>query len=201
MKQLKLILFLILGILVLMIVVFNIPSRKEVAREEPLSQAERDSIDAAIAYANRPWQLGEFVDDFGDRTGDKFIGTTIDGTFSNSATSNSYLHVRLLVTKDNAGIFLHEYERSGPPQKFIGSGTVMLRNSNNETISLRSTRTWNDSGGILIINGFVRSNFTELRDFLMKSVGEVRVVIRNEYSSVYNFTVDATGFTAEYNLL
>ena len=212
MKNTGMIIFIIIG-LVTLVIYFDIPAviqkpPKQLSAEDSLSlaisdsinQVRLDSIAAVRAYENRHWKLGNFVDEFGDLTGEKNIRTTVEGTFSNSATRDSYLYARILITKVNAGIFLHEYQRSGPAEKFIGSGTIMLRNSNNEDLRITTSRSWGQDGGLLIDNS-IRPNFSQLRNFLMKSVGEVRVVIRDQYSSVYNFTIDATGFTAGYIFL
>ena len=43
--------------------------------------------------------------------------------------------------------------------------------------------------------------YSNLRNFIKKSIGEIKVVINDKYSSVYRFTIDATGFTDEFNLL
>lgn len=79
------------------------------------------------AYRNRPWKLNYFVDDFSERTNKAYIETSVDGLFSNSAVSNQYLYAEIIFTKTSAGIFLHEYKRSSPAEKFIGSATIRMK--------------------------------------------------------------------------
>jgi len=39
------------------------------------------------------------------------------------------------------------------------------------------------------------NDYINFRNFIRRSEGDIRIVIPDDYSSVYNFTVDATGFT------
>lgn len=56
------------------------------------------------------WQIQEFVDEFNDPTGDKYIvAGPFEGTFSNSATSNSELLAYVFCDGNNLWIELHEY--------------------------------------------------------------------------------------------
>ena len=55
------------------------------------------------------WELGEFVDEFKQPTGEKYISTQVSGTFSNSATTNSNLIAILQVTSEDVAIMLWEY--------------------------------------------------------------------------------------------
>ena len=50
---------------------------------------------------NQKWKVSYFVDEFGDSTTDKYVTTEkyIWGKFSNSATDNSKLKVKFLITK------------------------------------------------------------------------------------------------------
>jgi len=159
----------------------------------------KDSIASAEKkYRNRPWKLDYFVDDFGESTNRKYIETYVDGLFSNSAVSNRYLYTNILITKTSVGIFLHEYNRSSPAKKFIGKVTIRMKNSNGVILDGFTFDIWSKNGGICIHQG---DYYYELRDLLKKSVGKIKVVIRDEYSSRYNFTIDATGFSREFNLL
>lgn len=163
-----------------------------------------DSTAAAEkAYRNRPWKKSYYVDEFGDETGVNNIRTKVTGTFSNSAVSGEILYVDIYVDKNSAGIFLHERSRSSPAEKFIGDGTIRMKNSNSETLTIYSYSEWSSSGGLLIRNKIwpEKYDYSKLISFLKRSVGEIRVVIRDKYSSRYNFTIDATGFTKEFSLL
>lgn len=55
------------------------------------------------------WHFDDFVDEFQQPTGRKFIATYSYGTFSNSATSNSTLRACIQVTNSSVSIILWEY--------------------------------------------------------------------------------------------
>lgn len=170
-------------------------------KEDSLFKIYRDSLqavsDAKLAYENRPWKIGEYSDQFGDPTGEKFISTNTIGNFSNSATSNSDLWVKIIIEKSIAGLFLHQYSPSDQAEKFIGNGKMFLKNEKGEKIEILIGGHWNQNGGIRIEN----NNFTKLISFLKKSPGEIIVVVHNEYSSIYNFSIKGDGFNDEFKLL
>jgi hypothetical protein len=174
--------------------------RPTLPSEDSLINARFDSIQQVIIDSitkAETWKLGTFSDEFGDPTSKKFIKTYLSGIFSNSATSNTPLYVEVLVTKTNIGIFLHEYGASNPPQTFIGLGKVKMKNSANEIIEVNSNGDWNQNGGIKISD----IDCKKFISFLNKSVGEIKVVIHDEYNSEYVFNIDVTGFKEEFKLL
>lgn len=162
-------------------------------------EAEKETL------TNRRWEIRTFVNEYGEKTEEKYIETKTDGTFSNSATSNSYLRTEIILTKKAAGIFLHEYKESSAPVKFIGSSRVKMKNNNNEEIEIFSGRSWNQTGGILIDNNNHtqgnESDYSKFLRFLKKSNGEIKFVIYDKYSSVYRFSVDMGGFEEEFSKL
>lgn len=143
------------------------------------------------------WTINSFVDEFGESGGDKYVQTIAYGSFSNSATSNSYLMVKLLVTTKNAAVFLHEYHDSGPAQKFVGTGKIRLKNQEGKDVTLYSFSEWNQEGGLLLDG----NNYKKLKDFILNSTGTIKAVIYDEYSSVYNFSFDVSGFSDHYKEL
>jgi hypothetical protein len=87
---------------------------KERAEREALAAAEREARNVRIAEHNKKntgiWQIRYFVDKFGDPTEEPYITTTIEGTFSNSATRNSELTAVIFVSeKDEFAFELYEY--------------------------------------------------------------------------------------------
>lgn len=176
-----------------------------IAINDSIHRVKKDSTDKVkaekLAHLNRPWKLGTFNDEFGEPTKDKFIKTDTEGYFSNSATTNEYLYVKVLITNNAAGIFLHEYSRSSPAEKFIGSATIKLKNSEGEKLRIISVSEWNHNGGLLITNKYGSKGYSKFRNFLRKSAGIIKVVIYDDYSSSYKFDIDATGFTKEFSLL
>ncbi len=56
------------------------------------------------------WEVKYFVDDFGDPTNEGYISSNIiDGTFSNSATTNSKLKLYFIISNEDIGMKLFEY--------------------------------------------------------------------------------------------
>ncbi len=190
----------------------------KIALTDSLNELKPDSItesnpdEAAYLYRPRtksnaeegdlsgPWRAGTFVD---DPTNERFVETTADGTFSNSSTTNSYLFVEVFCKKNAAGIFLHELNKTQPPRKFVRTVQIRMKNSANKELTIKTARAWNQDGGILIENYLGRDvkqiDFSNFRDFIKESNGEIKVVISDDNSGVYNFTIDPSGFGEEFN--
>ncbi len=166
--------------------------KKLIEKEKQDSLARVDSIKKS--YESRAWKIDQFVDDFGEKKGDKYLFTLSDGQFSNSATSDSYLGVKILVEKKDAGIFLHEYSYDRPAAKFIGSGKIRMKNQDDKELTIFSYSEWNQKGGLLVTG----SDFNKLKKFLIESKGLIKVAISDEYSSSYQFNIDANWFDVEY---
>ena len=183
----------------------------ERAKADSIRKIEESKRAAELAYQNRPWKLDNFVDDFGDPDPNaKHIRFNTKGTFSNSATSNEILYVKLIITKSSVGIFLREYEITRSPEKPIGTWTILMKSASGETLTFYSSSEWSHTGGLAIRNNiynepnlkFLSSyDATKINNFLKRSSGTIKVVVQDAYSSTYRFDVDPTGFTREFNLL
>lgn len=196
MKTLKPI-FIVFGIIIFVIVIALI-NRNNNKTTNTNSLSDNSNISTTKVETKRiDWSIGSFVDDFGDRTGEKYIQIKTEGTFSNSATSNSFLGVELLFTKKHAGLFLHEYNNNRPAQHFIGNGTISLKNSDGIVVNGYTGSKWNNTGGITLSGG----TFTKIKNFLLKSTGQIRVHVQDEYSSTYDFTINADGFAEKFKSL
>lgn len=166
--------------------------------DSTLAVLSSDTTLSAVNVApEEAWTVDSFVDEFGESEGDKYVQTTTNGSFSNSATSNSYLMVKLLVTRKNAGIFLHEYRDNEPAQKFIGTGKIRLKNQEGKDVTVYSFSAWGQEGGLLIDG----DNYKKFKDFILNSTGTIKAVIYDDYSSVYNLSFDVSGFSNHYNEL
>lgn len=78
-------------------------------------ELEKRDIESGIKDSSTLWSIRNYVDDFGDKTEEKYIGFDkyIVGTFSNSATTDSELYVQFLIDKANGvAIQLLEYGNS-----------------------------------------------------------------------------------------
>jgi len=142
------------------------------------------------------WTTHNFKDAFGDITKDKYIQTSTEGRFSNSATFNSRCKVQLLVDQSRLiGLYIYEYN-SGNAVSFIGKGYLLMKNSNGVVIRGNITDRYNRYGLLVTPNSYYHMGDIPL--FLSNSIGVVKVVICDSYSSTYNFTIDTTGFTSAY---
>lgn len=175
---------------------------------DSIEKAKEAEIAAKIAYQNRPWRVREYADEFGDLTGNLYISTIAHGTFSNSATRNSYLYAEIRVTKQYIGVLLTEYSELRPMVNFRGYGRLSLRNKEGDTFTTSTRSDWNKNGGLLFrdlystfSDEYLHTRYTDLFNFLKNCDGEVRVVVNDRYSSEYRFTIDLTGFIDEFNKL
>jgi len=184
----------------------------DIAAKEALEmlQTIKDSLNIVTSEKastlNKVWMLGTFVDEFGESTNKKYIKTGVVGYFSNSATSSGYLFAEVLFHNKAAGIFLHEYEMTNPPAKFIGTARIKMKNSVGKELQIFTGSEWSQEGGLLIENftaveGAETYDFSNFRDFIKNSEGEIKVVIYDKYSSTYRFDLNVDGFSEAYNSL
>jgi hypothetical protein len=178
------------------------------AVNDSIEKVRRDSIrietERKEKYEARPWKLSYYSDEFGDPTNKKFIKFTGYGYFSNSATSRDDLFVKVNCDKNSVGIFLHQYNWNSSAESPIGSWRVLMKNSKGETLELTINSKWNNSGGGSMSTykyGDKKSDVEKFIWFCKKSVGDISVVVKNEYSSTWSFKMSVDGFTKEYSLL
>ncbi len=139
-----------------------------------------------------PWVVKNYVGSNGEPSSRKYARLDSDGTFSNSTSSNNYLHAVILLNKENAGILLSKFKKSNPAEKFTGPAQINMKNSSGKELEMTSSRAWNKSGGILIEQN--NNDYSQFRIFMLQSEGIINVEIRGDSSSVYNFNINAYGF-------
>ena len=147
--------FILIGILA---VVFS-PSPEEIAKETEEIRARTESLEqenarkrAAAEEAAKLgiWAIGNFVDGFGEKTGEGYVynKTKISGVFTNSATKDSPLNVKFIYSKE-AGLGLELYEYTGDtPAHILSFQPIEIniqdkdgsRTSYRGTISTQGTR-------------------------------------------------------------
>ena len=77
---------------------------------DSLEKAKQDSIRRANIHELGIWKIGEYVNDFDEPTGEKYLYANVIGTFSNSATARSILGVKVKVFNDGSiGLYYDEY--------------------------------------------------------------------------------------------
>ena len=149
---------------------------------------------ATIAFAEETgntWTLAQYVDDFNDPTGESYIATTLAGTFTNSATNDSELTVKVIYDLKFFQIALKEYG-----QNTVGNSST---SSKNYVVSIKD-----DDGTVYQFEGFIYSGGDRIFLFsnqnsklldLIDQEGTLKFSITDN-SSRYNFTLNAGGFNA-----
>lgn len=106
---------------------------KEKKRQEELRLAEERRLETLrIAELNKTgnWKIANFVDEFGDLTGEKFLSQTIYGTFSNTATQDSRLRVRMFLELNDLNdpwFRFYEYDGSNAVKNSYGTDEYICK--------------------------------------------------------------------------
>ncbi len=170
----------------------------EIKRAEETARHARERAEELekIRKLKGDWKVSTFVDDFGDKTKEKYTWVDYtDSKFSNSATRNDVLEGRILVSKSGIDFRSYEYGRRNgrsSEAKFIGGGTLQMRNSKGKTISVPLT----DS--LCVYNWKCDKHYSTVVNFLKASGGNIRVILNSKYSTTHNITINADGFTYNY---
>lgn len=128
------------------------------------------------------WETNFYVDDFGDPTEESYSRVFCQGTFSNSATSNSELTVKVLDDGEYITISLYEYNRGSGARvgDYDGSlGEIQYKLSNGTTGTLKCHAP--KSGGIF----FSRKNYTAFKTLLTNNPGTTISFAVNEFDCDY----------------
>jgi hypothetical protein len=148
------------------------------------------------------WTVGSFVDEFGDKTDNKFISCSkvIQGTYSNVAVKDEKLRVILIITKNSVGMdFYEDYLgiKTDVAHTFIliQPAVISVKDKDGETKRFNGT-TPGISGQRLFI-----SSYDDMINILKKG-GTVQFSIREGDTSTYRFDIEnADGFEEAYNQL
>lgn len=133
------------------------------------------------------WAIEYYVDEFGDHTTDGFISTTIDGTFSNSATTNSPLRVKIVIDSSLVLINLYEYADSTP----VKGEEYMEFSVKDSKGTIYNITTYNDDYGNNTVRSSDGKSETIIRSILLEG-GEVKfsgISNRHRSLSKYVFTI------------
>lgn len=148
------------------------------------------------------WNVGNIVDDFDDPTGEHFVYATVEGTFSNTATTSSKTVIRLCqeFVKDTAPavrwiLEIHNYNWDNPVEDFYSDSTATIKiKADDGTITTFSKSNskygtyWN------IIAGQDARTLTKL----LSSNKVLKFSITIEKTK-YSFTVDCSGYSEVFH--
>tara|TARA_Y100000389_G_C17314648_1_gene439805 strand:+ start:407 stop:898 length:492 start_codon:yes stop_codon:yes gene_type:complete len=126
------------------------------------------------------WETVDIVDEFGDSTGESVIRTFAKGTFSNSATSNADLIVKVVDYGDAVMMELYEYSKApGVSMCYDGCiGEISVKNSSGEIKTHSSFAP--ESGGLYF------NSDDSFFNLIHNNLGEtIKVVVRERNFSKY----------------
>ncbi len=141
------------------------------------------------------WEIGEYVDEFKQPTGNKYMVVDSVGVFSNSVTSNSTLNAAVQIDKNNIGIMLWEYGRN------LVKGTFDYERYNITILDENGrkhyyTGTIYEGGSRVYFDDDDRNEVLTL----MRQNDTLKIYLEStKYSiSTYLFTIETKGFTETY---
>lgn len=141
------------------------------------------------------WGIEYYKDQFGEQTRKAYMTniSPIRGVFSNTATENSPLGVKLIVESYNKiALILYEYNDSNPVKDYDQQYIVYLKNNKDEKM------------GVIALNSSDRLNFYEkdcldiMKMFFKSSWVKFAIINRSRTSSTYNFGFELEGFQNVY---
>ena len=144
------------------------------------------------------WKASNYVDEFDNPTGKRFISTTVFGTFSNSATTNSNLTAAIQVDTEGVSIILWEYSSHQVKCSYkYDNYSITMLDTKNEKHTLSGTMY---AGGFRIY--IDEENETTVINALKQSGSISFHVVNSEYTtSKYTFTIETSNFSTLYQTL
>ncbi len=148
------------------------------------------------------FSIDYYVDEFNQPTSDGYVYnySYIEGTFSNSATTNSKLKVTMLVDKEDITFFLYEYGSSlvkNSSSRYVEEYNITMKTADNTKHSL--TGTIYCGGDRLFIDEKYEKKVLEA----LKSGEDVSfyIVQSDRTTTTYLFTIKTSNFAEKYNQL
>ena len=116
--------------------------KEELAEKTRKELEEKESVRLANLNNTGIWMVGYYADEFGEPTKKGYIRNTglIRGTFSNTATQDSDLDVKFLISNSSdISIQLYEYARNNPVKAYSPDNyTVLIQDREGNRLKLRA---------------------------------------------------------------
>jgi len=116
--------------------------KEELAEIKRKEAEEKERIRLENLNNTGMWDVGYYVDEFGEPTKEAYIynKSPVMGTFSNSATENSMLRVSFLISNSgNIALQLYEYNRNNPVKAYSPDYyTVQVQDKDGNRIKLEA---------------------------------------------------------------
>lgn len=149
---------------------------EEIEEQERQEAEEQERIRLENLNNTGMWEVAYYVDDFGEPTDEGYIRNTnwITGTFSNTATQNSRLNVRFLITNSSDISFkLYEYAGNNPVKAYSTERyRVLIQDNDGERYTFTATNYSDRIGfsaadsrtvhGIFMKSGTIKFSVTEI---------------------------------------
>ena len=175
-------------------------------RVEPLGHTTETGICSRCGKNFGKWTVKTSVDEFGDPTSDQYVTNInyFEGTFSNSATTDSKLLVYFVARKDGIGFGLYEYGSHLVKNSYSRSTkyNITIKTPDGEKVRMVGSMY---SGGSLIVMGNVLSNKANMERAIeiLSGTGSISFYVEeaDRTTTNYRFTVEASNFGEMYKSL
>ena len=134
------------------------------------------------------WNSSDVVDDFGDNTGQTVDRLFASGTFSNSATADSRLTVKLVDYISDKILFLDFYEYNSAPGARLARSEYLYLHVKLENGSVIKLKGFASKGGGLV---FSTKNYNKAKEIL-KSGNKMKCFISEGSTSSWSFVINKT---------
>lgn len=136
---------------------------------------------------NAQWKQGNYVDEFGDKTGDTFMFMRALGTFSNSATQNSKCIYGFYDSDNDMIVEVKEYGSSMATSINSTTEIIKIKTPSGEVKTVKNVF-FSKSGSLVFMN----NNYTQLK-YILTEKGRYVMVFRrsgryssSSYKAIFN---------------
>ena len=162
--------------------------KEELVEKKKRKAEEKERIRLANINNTGIWTVRYYVDDFGEPTKKGYISNTylIRGMFSNSATQDSELDVRFLISNSsNISIKLFEYAGNNPVKAYsYESYKVLVQDCENKRYNLKATNYESDR------ISFDKTASRKIHNILMKGgTIKFKIIESDTPTTEYEFTI------------
>jgi len=162
-------------------------AEKRKAEAEKRKAEEKERFRLANLNNTGMWSVHYYVDDFGEPTKKAYIRNTllIQGTFSNSATQDSRLNVKFLIsTSSKISVQLYEYGGNNPVKAYSPEYyTVLIQDDEGNRLKLEAVNR-------LERLTFGKSHSQKVHNALLKGGSLKFVITENDTpTTIYKFTI------------
>ena len=156
---------------------------------DSIEKVKQDSIRRANIHELGIWKIGEYVDDFGEPTGEKFLYANVLGVFSNSATARDILGVKVNVFNDGSiGLYYDEYNDGTYENEKIRNIKIVNKEARKVYESLWDV--WKPDDCLFDKDESSPRESMTLEEVLTKE-GEYEFYINLKYNTKYKFIINS----------